>query len=98
MIKNAFKDVSTGISDGLRQAGVANFITDLQNNWKWLLLALTLAVVISFFFMFFLRCCAGCVIWLAIIVLILVTVALGVLFCFNGGAISRDSYIGNLGI
>jgi hypothetical protein len=48
--------------------------------------------------MFFLRCCAGCVIWLAIIVLILVTVALGVLFCYNGGAISRDSYIGNLGI
>lgn len=48
--------------------------------------------------MFFLRCFAGCVVWLSLILLILVMVALGILFCYNGGAISRNSYIGNMGI
>lgn len=62
------------------------------------MLALVLAVVISFLFMFFLRCCAGCIIWLSILLLFVVMIALGILFCYNGGAISRDSYIGNLGI
>jgi hypothetical protein len=31
VLKNAFASVSTNISDGVRQAGLANFITDLQN-------------------------------------------------------------------
>jgi len=31
VFKNAFQDYATSISDHLRQAGVANFITDLQN-------------------------------------------------------------------
>jgi len=31
VVKNAFSTVSTSMSDGLRQAGLANFITDLQN-------------------------------------------------------------------
>ncbi len=48
--------------------------------------------------MFFLRCLAPCIIWLSIILLILLMAALGILFCYNGGAISRDSYVGNLGV
>ncbi len=59
---------------------------------------MALAILISVLFMFFLRCFAGCVVWLSLILLILLTVALGILFCYNGGAISRDSYIGNVGI
>lgn len=62
------------------------------------MLSLVLAILISVIFMFFLRCFAGCVVWVSIIFLILLTVALGILFCYNGGAISRDSYVGNLGI
>jgi len=59
---------------------------------------MVLALVLSFIFMFGLRCFAGCFVWLSIISLILLTVALGILFCYNGGAISQSSYIGNLGI
>jgi hypothetical protein len=59
---------------------------------------MVLAVLISLIFMFFLRCFAGCIVWISIIFLILLTVALGILFCYNGGAISQSSYIGNLGI
>jgi solute carrier family 44 (choline transporter-like protein), member 2/4/5 len=59
---------------------------------------MVLAILISLVFMFCLRCFAGCLVWLSIIFLILLMVALGILFCYNGGAISRDSYIGNLGI
>lgn len=59
---------------------------------------MVLAVLLSFIFMFILRCFAGCFVWLSIILLVLVSAAAGILFCYNGGAISRDSYIGNLGI
>lgn len=48
--------------------------------------------------MFCLRCFAGCIIWLSLILLILLMVALGILFCYNGGAISQSSYVGNLGV
>jgi hypothetical protein len=48
--------------------------------------------------MFCLRCFAGCIVWLSILVIFLGTIALGILFLYNGGAISRDHYVGNLGI
>ncbi len=48
--------------------------------------------------MFFLRCFAGCIVWLSLFLLIVLFAALGILFCYNGGAISRDSRVGNLGV
>jgi hypothetical protein len=50
--------------------------------------------------MFFLRCFAGCFVWISIIALILITAAAGILFLYTGGVISKDnaSYIGNLGM
>jgi hypothetical protein len=49
--------------------------------------------------MFMLRCLAGCFVWLSLIGLLLVMVALGIVFLYNGGAISKNNeYIGNLGI
>lgn len=62
------------------------------------MLALVLAVVISVIFMFFLRCFAGCFVWLSILLIFLLLIALAIVFLYNGGAISRDSFIGNLGI
>ena len=59
---------------------------------------MALAIVISIIFMFFMRCFASCFVWITIILLILLFAALGLLFCYNGGAISRDSYVGNLGV
>lgn len=59
--------------------------------------ALGLSVIISFIFMFLLRCIAGCVVWLSLILIVLGTVAMGIIFLYNGGAIS-GGFLGNLGI
>ena len=48
--------------------------------------------------MFFLRCFAGCFVWLSLLLIILIFVALGIVFLYNGGAISNSSFVGNLGI
>jgi solute carrier family 44 (choline transporter-like protein), member 2/4/5 len=57
-----------------------------------------LGVVISFIFMFFLRCFAGCFIWVSLLSIFLIFLGLCYLFLWNGGAIGSSSYIGNLGI
>jgi len=50
--------------------------------------------------MFFLRCFAGCFVWVSFILIIGTLLGLAIVFLFNGGAIriSRDSFIGNMGI
>jgi len=48
--------------------------------------------------MFFLRCFAGCFVWVSLIIIIGTLLGLAIVFLYNGGAISQDSFIGNLGI
>ena len=48
--------------------------------------------------MFFLRCLAGCFVWLSLLLVILSLLGLAIVFLYNGGAISRSSFVGNLGI
>jgi solute carrier family 44 (choline transporter-like protein), member 2/4/5 len=67
-------------------------------NWRWLILALILSVVLSIIFMFFLRCFAGCFVWVSLFLVVGTLLGLAIVFLYNGGAISRDSFIGNLGI
>jgi len=45
-----------------------------------------IAVVISLIFFFLLRCLVGCIVWVSAIGIILVFVALGLIFLYNGGA------------
>ncbi len=59
---------------------------------------MVLCVVISLIFMFFLRCFAGCFVWVSIFLIFFMLIALAIVFLYNGGAISRDSFVGNLGI
>jgi len=61
-------------------------ITDVKNNWYWLLCGLGIAVVISLIFFFLLRCIVGCIVWLSAIGIILVFIGAGVIFLYNGGA------------
>lgn len=54
--------------------------------------------MISVLFMFFLRCFAGCFIWTCIFLTFFLLIGLAIVFLYNGGAISRDSFVGNMGI
>lgn len=67
------------------QGDINNFVTDVINNWKWLLAALGWAIVISFFFMFMLRCLAGCIVWCSLFGLIIFFIGLGLIFLYNAG-------------
>lgn len=62
------------------------------------MLALVLAVIISVIFLFLLRCFAPCFVWVALILIICLLVALGIVFLYNGGVIGKNSLIGNAGI
>jgi hypothetical protein len=48
--------------------------------------------------MFSLRWFAGCFVWLSLLLIILTLLGLAIVFLYNGGAISRDSFIGTMGI
>lgn len=48
--------------------------------------------------MFFLRCFAGCFVWVSLFLIVTTLLGLAIVFLYNGGDISRDSFVGNLGI
>lgn len=82
----------------LTQGDLSNFITDTQNNWKYLIAALGWGIVISFVFMFMLRCLAGCIVWCSLFGIIIFFIGLGLIFLYNAGylgaAASAASYLG----
>ena len=57
-----------------------------------------LSVVLSVLFMAFLKCFAGCFIWVSLLLMILLLAGSTVLFLYNGGAISQPEFVGNFGI
>ena len=96
---NIVASSSATISSVLRQGYLADFITDVENNWMWLLAGMGIAVVISFMYMFLLRCFVGCIVWGSIIGIFVLLIGLGIVFLYNGGAIaSTVDSIGFLGI
>jgi len=48
--------------------------------------------------MFFLRWFAGCFVWVSLLLILVVLAGAGLIFLYNGGAISQSSFIGNMGI
>lgn len=90
--------ISTSVSSAFTQGDLSNFISDIQNNWQYLLAALGWGIVISFFFMFALRCIAGCIVWCSLFGLIFFFIGLGLVFLYNagyiGGAASVATYLG----
>jgi Plasma-membrane choline transporter len=80
----------TNFSSVLSQGQVANLITDVMTNWKYLLAALGFAILVSFIFMFLLRCIAGCVVWCSLFGIILFFIGIGLLFLYSAGKIGGD--------
>jgi hypothetical protein len=88
MFSTVFSTVSTSVSSVFQQGDLASFISDISNNWQYLLAALGLAVVVGFIFMFLLRCLAGCIVWVSLIGIIFFLIGLGLIFLYNAGKLS----------
>jgi hypothetical protein len=98
VFQNAFSACSSAFNS-LLQGDLANFITDVKNNWQWLLAAVGFCVIVSFVFMFLLRCLAGCIVWLSIFGIIMFFGLTGVVFLYNYGMIpSLGTYVGQFNI
>lgn len=59
---------------------IGTWIYDLQTGWAVLVAAAGAAIVLSIIFFLFVRCCAGPIIWLAIILFIGGMITIGVFF------------------
>ena len=79
---------------------MADFITDVTNNWMWLLCGMGFAIVLSFIYMFLLRCLVGCIVWGSIFGIFALLITMGIIFLYNAGDLGGlESVIGgNLGI
>lgn len=93
---NMFSSVlisASSTASAFSQGDLSNFITDIANNWKWLLAALGWGVLISFFFMFMLRCLAGCIVWCSLFGLIIFFIGLGLIFLYNAGMLGAATNV-----
>ena len=93
MFTTVFSSISSSFSNALNQGALADFINDIKNNWYWLLAATGLSFIVSFFVMFFLRCCAGCIVWLALFGIMFLLVGTGLIFLYNAGYMQSASNV-----
>lgn len=78
---------------------VADFTTDIQNNWEYILFAFIMAIIISFAFMYILKCLAGCIVWMSIFSVIGLFIMIGFVFLYNANSFdSGESYSGYMGV
>lgn len=91
VLGSAFDTVSSLMTSAMQSGEFASMSSDIENNWMWLLCGVGFSVVISLVFMFMLRCLVGLIVWVSCIGSILIFVGMGVLFLYNGGAISQDA-------
>lgn len=97
VLENALKDYMAELSGALSTGQFANFVTDVKNNYQWLLCSIGFAVLVSLLYMFLLRCLVGCIVWGSILMTIALFAGLGVIFLVNAGKIG-NSYVKYLGI
>ena len=93
MFSTVFSTISTSFSNALNQGALADFINDVKNNWYWLLAATGVAFLVAFLIMFFLRCCAGCIVWLSLFGIMFLLVGTGLIFLYNAGYMQSASNV-----
>jgi hypothetical protein len=99
VLSNAFSAVSSSLSSTLSQGVFGATVSDIENNYIYILIGVGMAVVMSFLIIFLLRWFVGIIVWVSILGIITLLAAIGVIFLYNGGALSSySSYIGSLGI
>jgi len=72
---------------------IGTWIYDLQTGWAVLVAAAGAAIVLSIIFFLFVRCCAGPIIWLAIIILIGGMITVGVFFILEAKGVTVPDFI-----
>jgi hypothetical protein len=99
VLSNALSAVSSSISSTLSQGVFGSTVSDIQNNWLYILAGVGMAVVMSFVIICLLRCFVGVIVWASILGIIVLLSGVGFIFLYNGGALSSyATYVGNLGI
>lgn len=99
VLSNAFATISSSISSTLSQGVFGSTVTDIQNNYVYILYGIAMAVVMSFLIIFLLRWFVGVIVWASLLGIVVLLSGIGVIFLYNGGALnSYSSYIGSLGI
>lgn len=67
---------------------IAQYMGDIRTAWYVVFAAgLIFPLVFSFVYTLFMRFCAGCMVWLALILFIILTIALGIVSLLKGGAL-----------
>jgi len=67
---------------------IAQYMGDIRTAWYVVLASgLIFPLVFSFVYTLFMRFCAGCMVWLALILFIMLTIALGIVSLLKGGAL-----------
>ncbi|OQR93079.1 choline transporter-like protein [Achlya hypogyna] len=70
---------------------VGRFVGDIQKTYAPVLaIGGGGALALGWLFLFFMRCCAGCVIWLTLLIVVAVLAGLSVFFLLKGGIISNS--------
>lgn len=96
---NLFSSVADSFASASSSGYLGDFISDLKNNWMYILAAFGLSIILAFVFMYALKCLAGCIVWFSIFGIILTFAGAGVIFFYNAGMLSSvSSYTGYLGI
>lgn len=91
--------MSSSISSTLSQGVFGSTVSDIQNNYQYILIGVGMAVAMSFVIIFLLRWFVGVIVWASIFGIIGLLSCIGVIFLYNGGALSAySSYTGSLGI
>ena len=93
MFTSVFSSISSSFSSALDQGALADFINDVKNNWYWLLAATGVSFIVAFIIMFFLRCCAGCIVWISLFGIMFLLVGTGLIFLFNAGYLQSASSV-----
>ena len=74
---------------------IGTWIYDLQTGWIVLVAAVGAAIVLSIIFFLFVRCCAGPIIWLAIIILVGGMITIGVFFILEAKGVTVPEFVAN---
>lgn len=94
-LSTALSSFSSSVDTGT----FSDFITDLQNNWQWMILFFFFSVILSFIWMYALKCLAGCIVWGSIFGIIGILSGIGLIFLYNAGELgSIDAYTKGVGI
>ena len=69
----------SSIAQDLGFSTVGQWAYDIQNGYPVLLIAVGVAIIMTFIYICLLRCCTGVLLWVSIVLLILGFIAVGVL-------------------